>query len=289
MLLFHVMIYAAMSGGMEIFMDIYSLWDIVLMFFIYGFMGWCLEVAFFGVTTGKFVNRGFLNGPICPIYGVGGMIVILCLLPLKSNFILLYICSVMITSVLELVTGLALEKIYHVRWWDYSDRPFNFKGHICLSFSLAWGIACVIVMYVIHPPISSLVLKLNDTAEIIIVCVLLAVLISDIIVTVATLKKLRLRLRAMHEIADKMHELSDGIGRHVFEATENAVKKYDELKERDEFRELRERYNKMTEETGALQKRIIKAFPTMHSQNHSAIISHIREKIEKNKNNKKSS
>lgn len=268
-------------------MSIYSLWDIALMFFIYSFMGWCLEVAFFGVTTGKFVNRGFLNGPLCPIYGVGGMMVILILLPLKKYVVLLYICSVLITSALELITGLALEKIYHVRWWDYSDRPFNFKGHICLSFSLAWGIACVFVMYVIHPPISSLVLNINDTAEIVIVCVLIAILVSDIIVTIATLKKLRLRLRAMHEIADKMHELSDGIGRHVFEATEHAVKKYDELKQREDIKELRERYNKMTEETGALQKRIIKAFPTMRSKNHSAMISYIRERIENNKKNKK--
>ncbi len=265
----------------------YSIWDIALMFFIYGFMGWCLEVAFFGVTEGKFVNRGFLNGPICPIYGAGAVIVILCLLPLKHNLFLLYVGSVIITSALELATGLTLEKIYHVRWWDYSDKPFNFKGHICLSFSLAWGIACVVLMYVIHPPIAGVVERLNHTFEIVLVCALGAIIISDMIVTVATLKNLRLRVRKMHEIADKMHELSDDIGRHVFEATENAVKKYDEIKDSDEFKDLKERYNKLTEETSVLQKRIIQAFPTMHSKNHSAVVTHIREHLEKKRKNKK--
>ncbi|MDY3031132.1 MAG: hypothetical protein SOS24_05165 [Clostridia bacterium] len=275
----------------------YDLWDIVLMFFIYGFMGWCLEVAFFGVTEGKFVNRGFLNGPICPIYGFGAMIVIMLLLPLKKNIALLYICSVLITSLLEFVTGLVLEKLYHVRWWDYSDRPFNIMGHVCLSFSLAWGIACVVVMYVIHPPIAGTVTKLNGVAEIIIVSILLAVFISDVAVTVATLKKLRLRLRKMHEIADKMHEISEEIGERVFEVTESAVKKYDEIKESEEFtefkekydaikeradiKELKEKYNKLAVENGILQKRIIKAFPGMKSKNHSKFLESIKTHIHK--------
>lgn len=267
-------------------MGVYSFCDTALMFFIYGLIGWILEVVFFAVTTGKFVNRGFLNGPICPIYGVGAMIVVMCLLPLKGHFILLYICSVIITSVLEFATGMVLEKVYHVRWWDYSEHPFNIKGHICLGFSLMWGVACLVLMYVIHPPISALVTKLNDTLELVIVCVLGAALISDMAVTVATLKKLRLRLRTMHRIADKMREISEGVGRYVFEAAENAVKKYDKMTESEEFAELKEKYNKLTDETGALQKRIIKAFPTMRSKNHSDVLSHLREKIDRRKNKK---
>ncbi len=264
-------------------MGIYSFCDIALMFFIYSFIGWMLEVVFFTVTTGGFVNRGFLNGPVCPIYGVGALLVIMCLLPLKEHFLLLYICSVIITSALEFITGMVLEKVYHVRWWDYSDHPFNLKGHICLGFSLMWGVACVVLMYVIHPPISAMTLKLGGTLKTVIVCVFGAAFVSDIAVTVATLKKLRLRLRTMHRIADKMHELSDGVGRHVFEAAESAVKRYDKITESDEFKELKEKYNKLIEENGALQKRIIKAFPTMRSKNHSAVLKAVREKIERHK------
>lgn len=268
---------------------IYSVPDIIIMFFIYGFLGWCLEVAFFGVTVGKFVNRGFLNGPICPIYGVGALIVILSLQSLKDYFILVYILSVIMTSVLELITGMVLEKIYHVRWWDYSNRPFNFKGHICLSFSLLWGVACIVLLYIIHPPIEGLVTHIDEVVKIIALSILGAGFIADIMVTIATLKNLRLRVRMMHEIADKIHDISDGIGKHVFEATENAVKKKDEIMDSDEVKRLREKYRRLTIETGMLQRRIIKAFPTMKSKNHPKIIEHIRqwhEKIEVNKRGK---
>lgn len=122
-------------------------------FFVYAFLGWCTEVSFAALTSGRFVNRGFLNGPVCPIYGVGVVIVLFFLDPLRGNTFLLFLGSVLLTSLLEWVTGFVLEKIFHQRWWDYSNEPFNLGGYICLRFSIAWGLACLFVVEIIHPSI----------------------------------------------------------------------------------------------------------------------------------------
>ena len=91
----------------------YSIYELLWLFFIYAFFGWCIEVVFCGLNEGHFINRGFLNGPVCPIYGVGGVIVVLCLTPIKDNIFLLFVGSALLTSILELITGFALDKIFH--------------------------------------------------------------------------------------------------------------------------------------------------------------------------------
>ena len=124
----------------------FSLYQILAFFLIYSCLGWCLEVIYAAVSTGQLVNRGFLNGPVCPIYGFGMIIVLFTLSPLADNLLLLYIGGVILPSVLELAGGWALYKLYHTRWWDYSDFPFNIGGYICLEFSLLWGVGTVVVM-----------------------------------------------------------------------------------------------------------------------------------------------
>ena len=124
----------------------YSIYELLWLFFIYAFFGWCIEVVFCGLNEGHFINRGFLNGPVCPIYGVGGVIVVLCLTPIKDNIFLLFVGSALLTSILELITGFALDKIFHARWWDYTDMPFNIGGYICLKFSIYWGFVCIALM-----------------------------------------------------------------------------------------------------------------------------------------------
>ena len=119
----------------------FSLYQILAFFLIYSCLGWCLEVIYAAVSTGQLVNRGFLNGPVCPIYGFGMIIVLFTLSPLADNLLLLYIGGVILPSVLELAGGWALYKLYHTRWWDYSDFPFNIGGYICWSspFCGAWA------------------------------------------------------------------------------------------------------------------------------------------------------
>ena len=121
----------------------FSLYQVFAYFLIYSCLGWCLEVIYAAVTTGKLVNRGFLNGPVCPIYGFGMVIVLFALTPLSHSLLLLYLGGVILPSALELVGGWALYKLYHTRWWDYSDYPFNIGGYICLEFSLLWGVGTI--------------------------------------------------------------------------------------------------------------------------------------------------
>ena len=106
----------------------FSLYQLVWMFFVYAFMGWCAEVAFAGLRYGRFVNRGFLNGPICPIYGFGLVGVIYLLIDLKDNLFILFLGSVIVTTVIEHITGWVLEKLFHAKWWDYTNNRFNIHG-----------------------------------------------------------------------------------------------------------------------------------------------------------------
>ena len=118
-----------------------NLYFLLFYFIIYAFLGWCTEVVYAALNTGKFVNRGFLNGPICPIYGFGIAAIVAFLAPVSNNPALLFAGSAIITSAIELITGWIMEKAFNTRWWDYSTMPFNIGGYICLKFSIAWGIA----------------------------------------------------------------------------------------------------------------------------------------------------
>ena len=150
-----------------------EVWYLILGFFLYGFLGWCAEVAFAAVRYKKFVNRGFLNGPICPIYGVGVMLVVELLDPYRDNLVLLYILSAVLVTVLEWVTGFLLEKIFHHKWWDYSNMPLNLNGYVCLLFSLIWGVACVVIVYFIHPLTAGLLSLIPELiAAVISICLL---------------------------------------------------------------------------------------------------------------------
>ena len=108
----------------------HTVYEYIWYLLIYACLGWCAEVAFAAVKTGKFVNRGFLNGPVCPIYGFGVCLVVFCLGPVQGNLVFLFLGAVVLTSAIEYATGYVLEKVYHEHWWDYSKRPLNIKGYI---------------------------------------------------------------------------------------------------------------------------------------------------------------
>ena len=168
----------------------FSLYHVLAFFLIYSCTGWCLEVIFAAATTGQLVNRGFLNGPVCPIYGFGVVIVVLCLTPLMENTLLLFLGSVLLTSLLELGVGFALEKLFHQRWWDYTNEPFNLGGYICLRFSLAWGLACLLVMEIIHPSVLWLILHIPHTLGLVLLACFVSVMAVDLTATVRTIARI---------------------------------------------------------------------------------------------------
>lgn len=131
-----------------------SLYYIISWFFIYSFLGWVWESAYVSVKTGKPVNRGFINGPFCTIYGMGAVSIYLLLKPFGENPAVLYIGGVLAATLLEYITGWLMEKIFHTRWWDYSRKKWNLHGYICLSSSVAWGFFTVLLFKVLQPFVS---------------------------------------------------------------------------------------------------------------------------------------
>jgi uncharacterized membrane protein len=185
---------------------------------IYSFLGWVLEVVYHAVGQGLVVNRGFLNGPVCPIYGVG-VILIFTLAELfyeggveATQTIVLFAGGVVFATAVELFGGWALDKLFHARWWDYSNEPFNLHGYICLKFSLLWGLAIVFVVRVLHPFIAA------HSAAMIpekygwpVLAVLGAAYLADIIVTVAIIIGLNKRITELDDMRANMRTVSDNL------------------------------------------------------------------------------
>ena len=208
-----------------------GLYEVLLSFFVYAFLGWCTEVAFAAVKTGKFVNRGFLNGPLCPIYGVGVVLVVLLLMPVHQNLVLLYVASTVLVTVLEGLTGFFMDKIFHHKWWDYTDQPLNIGGYVCLPFSLVWGVCCVLIVRVIHPVVGRGISALPVPLGIVFIVILEIALFADLGVTASSILKLNRQLDAMEKIAAELRELSDKVGANIYENVTDVMEFHEKAQE----------------------------------------------------------
>ena len=188
------------------------MYQFLWIFFVYAFLGWCTEVSYAALRTGKFVNRGFLNGPVCPIYGCGVVVVLAGLEPLKGNFVLLFLGSVVLTSALEWATGFVLEKLFRQRWWDYSDKPFNLGGYICLEFSVMWGFACLFVVDILHPSIEFFIRLIPHTLGWVLLGLFSAAMAVDLAATVRTIAKLNRQLDQIDQLARRLKTASNEFG-----------------------------------------------------------------------------
>ena len=211
-----------------------NFYELVWIFIIYAFIGWCTEVSYAALDRGIFVNRGFLNGPYCPIYGCGVVIVVAVLTPLKDNLLILFAGSFLLTSILEYITGFILEKVFHNKWWDYSNKPFNLHGYVCLKFSIYWGLACTFIMDVIHPIIYKGITMIPHILGVVLLCIIMSAFAVDCGVTVTTILKFNKRLKVMDEMAAKIHKLSDEIGENIYENVTTAVERSEEFQETHE-------------------------------------------------------
>ena len=141
-------------------MSHYTVAHWLVFFYIYCFLGWCFESALVSIKSGKLVNRGFMRGPFLPLYGCGAMMMYVVSLPFQSNIILTSIAGVIGATALEYITGVLMETLFKVRYWDYSSQPFNFQGQICLRSSIAWGFLTILMTRVIHKPIERAVMSI---------------------------------------------------------------------------------------------------------------------------------
>lgn len=232
-------------------------------FLIFSFLGWIVEVVFHVVKTGKFVNRGFNNGPVCPIYGFGIVLIYLTLDSLRDTWVLLFAASVFLTTALEFLTGFLLDRVFHTKWWDYSDCRFNIGGYVCLRFSLAWGVLCMLVVKLLFPPLDALyaLIPTGFISAVSLTC--LAVLIADSAVSTASVIGLNRQLALLDKIADALHSGSDKLGRTVTTGT---------LK-------LEEQYREFQAKTIRLRRRLLDAFPTMRSFRYNEQLSALKRRL----------
>lgn len=160
---------------------------LLLYFLIYAIIGWLLETAFAIVTLGHFVKRGFLYGPLCPIYGYGAVILISFLKKYKTKPFKLFLYSAIVFSIFEYVAGFALDALFSTRWWDYTNDFLNLNGRISIFYSFAWGIAALIFIHFIHPFVEKIVKKIlkkfPNNIQIIVINTGLVILIVDTVLS----------------------------------------------------------------------------------------------------------
>ena len=203
----------------------YSLLQWMLFFYIYCFFGWIIESTYVSVCTGNWVNRGFMRGPVIPIYGTGAVIVLFAVIPFRTSPILVFAASI-----LEFVTGFVMERIYKVRYWDYSDKPFNLCGYICLFNSLCWGVLSILLIYLVHSWVEKGVLFLNDMVLLSIDSGISSLFIVDLFNSSTTAVELKRMLANSQKLKDDLMNIHNKMI-EFNTAIANGKEKMDELKQ----------------------------------------------------------
>ncbi len=284
-----------------------SYYQIAWYFMIYSLAGWLIEEIYHAVNKGIIVNRGFLNGPLCPVYGFGALSIFAMSALLGQNgrgeqienisLWILFIGGVILATLIELIAGFLLDKLFHARWWDYSDKPFNLNGYICLEFSLIWGLIISFAMRVIQPYIRlhSFQNKIPQRYGWLILAILYSTFLADIIVTVITINHLNKNLAELDRITKRLRRVSDGVTEVIGKTTIQTALAMQEGKEKlqnqagenmDRALEAKDRMEKQRDEmirklmSGNLvgSGRLLKAFPRMKHRDFDEILTEIRKK-----------
>lgn len=181
-------------------------YHIINWFFIYSFFGWVWETGYVSVKNGKYVNRGFINGPLCTIYGFGAVSVYLILKPVSDNLLFLFLGGIVVATTLEYVTAVLMESIFHTSWWDYSDQKFNFQGRICLGASLGWGFFSVALFKVLHPLVETIVTLYPVYVGEIMVCVISVGYVIDFCYSAAAAFHVHERITVLEQTLEQARE-----------------------------------------------------------------------------------
>ena len=177
-----------------------KIFEILTYFIIYSFLGWIMESIVRSVSEKKIINTGFLKGPVCPIYGIGAIIMLLFLERYQNKPILLFFIAIIVLTTWEYLVGVLLEKIFHTKYWDYSEQKFNFQGRICLVNSICWGILGVLFVKYIHPFVEKELQFVNPTILKIVIGVISIIFIIDTIESIVKTKNIKDGLQKIEEI-----------------------------------------------------------------------------------------
>ena len=259
-----------------------------LLLIIYSILGWCGEMIYCSAGQRKLCEkRGFLNGPVCPIYGHGALVVLLCLHGGCKNPLLTFLLGAVLTSLVEYITSFAMEKLFHMRWWDSSQYKFHLNGRVCLLNSTLFGLASVFLCHFANPPISAwLAGLLASGAAVPLSLILLAVYLTDIVLSVRGAIQLGGRLARLHAIYG---ELSEKLESMTAEARQTVHTKLEErggeLTARLEAarQEAQQKLRALYDRQSLFERRLLRSFPTMRSIHYPEAMKKWKEYLESRK------
>ena len=239
----------------------------ILYFFLYSCLGWVCECLYCGIPAGHFINRGFLAGPYCPVYGCGAVLVVYVLEPFQDHIVVLFLAGMILTSILEYVTGYLMEKLFHSKWWDYSNRRFNLHGRICLRNSLLFGVMGIVVVRIVHPFMASLLGRVPLVWQGIIAVVMSGLFLWDCVHTIHAIlrenKDYRMLEASVRELAATFRSVS------LFPLEEPLSQRITQILEQSDADEkllkslenLRAQYEKRLSAFRRTRQRLAAAFP----------------------------
>ena len=273
-----------MGGKMNLF-AIYELpfWSAFLIFILFSFIGWISEVIYVGVTSAhKFVNRGFLHGPLCPVYGFGGVVILMLPPSLYATWIPLFFASMILCTIVEYFVSWLMEKLFHTRWWDYSHYKIQLNGRICLLNSILFGFLGVVVIHFVYPLMIDLLNSLGQKVINVSGVIILAVLSVDIFFTVR-------KLVDFANVMKKLKELGETLNSHYgqeewfkkgsfIDMINSVIERADNRKE--EFsQKILEKIDKVQNLRLPSVELFIKKFPSIKSTKYKDELNMIKEKI----------
>ncbi|MGN0366720.1 MAG: hypothetical protein ACI4E5_12380 [Suilimivivens sp.] len=299
----------------------YTIIQWLFFFYFYCFFGWVFESTFVSVKSRKFVNRGFMRGPFLPIYGSGAIMMLVVSMPFQDNILLTYFAGCIGATALELVTGMTMEALFKVRYWDYSNQKFNYKGHICLSSTIAWGFLTILMTEFVHKGVEKIVLAIPSLLLSILTIIITVCIVSDFTLSFKAaldlrdvlvglekakdeMERIQRRLDVLIAVAnDEIETLKQERGLRVDELMESVEAKFDAVKERirinpsefvddvrEEISELRSKY--LVEKEHRLQfkglkdfyqRSLIKGNPTMRSKRFEEALEELKKAVEEYK------
>lgn len=196
----------------------YSISMLFLLFLVYSFLGWCMEMVVCYFATKKWVNRGFLVGPVCPIYGWGCLLIIVLLNRYMDDPLVLFVMAMLVCSLLEYFTSYLMEKLFKARWWDYTHKKYNINGRICLDNILAFGVLGLLMSYLINPFVVEMINKVNVNVLNIMALVLFVLFLVDNIISFKVINSFKgvaksIKKDSTEEITRKVREILSNRGR----------------------------------------------------------------------------
>ena len=193
-------------NGLKVFQN-YTLLQWAWFFMFYCIFGWCFESTYCSLKSMRLMNRGFCHGPWLPIYGAGGTLFLIFAWPYRANLIVTFLMGMAVGTGLELITGPLMYHIFHMKWWDYSQNPLNFRGYICLGASLGWGAMALFFVHFVHPRVAELTVNWTPIGYIVVVTMLYTLFVEDLIFSVLGALDIRKRLETLAANSEEIQQL----------------------------------------------------------------------------------